>query len=131
NMEVKRAIEQSANYYTTPGDSLGYGIPNFIVADLLLGGTVLDLSSDDNLLSVFPNPFSRNFEISFYSGTTQTLNLILVNELGQEVSSASAQIQGGKTNSISFPALSSLQSGIYFVRVISKSKSFLRKVVKI
>ena len=131
NMEVLHAIEQSANYFNTPGDSLGYGIPNFIVADLLLGGTILDLSSEDNLLSVFPNPFSQDFEISFYSSTNQTIHLSLIDEIGQEVGASDVEINGGKISNISFPSLSGVHAGIYFVRVISKSKSYLRKIVKI
>jgi len=122
NMEVLHAIEQSANYFNTPGDSLGYGIPNFIVADLLLGGTILDLSSEDNLLSVFPNPFSQDFEISFYSSTNQTIHLSLIDEIGQEVGASDVEINGGKISNISFPSLSGVHAGIYFVRVISKSK---------
>ncbi|MBK9526597.1 MAG: S8 family serine peptidase [Bacteroidetes bacterium] len=131
NMEVLHAIEQSANYFNTPGDSLGYGIPNFIVADLLLGGTILNLSSEDNLLSVFPNPFSQDFEISFYSSTNQTIHLSLIDEIGQEVGASDVEINGGKISNISFPSLSGVHAGIYFVRVISKSKSYLRKIVKI
>ncbi|MBK6839370.1 MAG: S8 family serine peptidase [Bacteroidetes bacterium] len=131
NMEVLHAIEQSANYFNTPGDSLGYGIPNFIVADLLLGGTILDLSSEDNLLSVFPNPFSQDFEISFYSSTNQTIHLSLIDVIGQEVGASDVEINGGKISNISFPSLSGVHAGIYFVRVISKSKSYLRKIVKI
>ncbi len=131
NMEVLHAIEQSANYFNTPGDSLGYGIPNFIVADLLLGGTILDLSSEDNLLSVFPNPFGQDFEISFYSSTNQTIHLSLIDEIGQEVGASDVEINGGKISNISFPSLSGVHAGIYFVRVISKSKSYLRKIVKI
>lgn len=131
NMEVFHAIEESANYYNNPGDSLGYGIPNFMVADLLLGGTVLNLDAEDNLLSVFPNPFQQSFEISYYSSLTQTIQLEVINELGQNLMNSSAEVIGGKANTITFPSLSSLQNGVYFVRVVSKSKSFLRKVVKI
>ena len=131
NMEVLHAIEASANYYNNPGDSLGYGIPNFIVADLLLGGTIVDRSGEDNLVSVYPNPFNQNFEISFYSGINQTIQLSIIDELGREVHVFSNEVAAGKSTIITFPSLTDLRKGIYFVRVVSKTKSYLRKIVKI
>ena len=131
NMEVLHAIEASANYYNNPGDSLGYGIPNFIVADLLLGGTIINRSGEDNLLSVYPNPFNQNFEISFYSGINQTIQLSIIDELGREVRTISNEVAGGKSTIVTFPSLNELRKGIYFVRVVSKTKSYLRKIVKI
>lgn len=56
NMEIFRAIEKSASCYAHPNDSLGYGIPDFWKAHLLL------LSSDSlpniQIKRVFPNPAS-------------------------------------------------------------------------
>ena len=36
NMEVMNAIMQSAHLYNTPDDQLGYGIPNYTLANALL-----------------------------------------------------------------------------------------------
>ncbi|MBK7431966.1 MAG: T9SS type A sorting domain-containing protein [Bacteroidetes bacterium] len=55
----------------------------------------------------------------------------LIDEIGQEVGASDVEINGGKISNISFPSLSGVHAGIYFVRVISKSKSYLRKIVKI
>lgn len=55
--QVKLAIEQSAHQYTMPDSLLGYGIPDFQKADLLLKNTgtkTLEASS----WTVLPNPFS-------------------------------------------------------------------------
>lgn len=56
--QIKMAIEQSAHQYNTPDSLLGYGIPDFQKADLILknaGSKTLNLSST---WEVLPNPFT-------------------------------------------------------------------------
>lgn len=130
NMEVFNAIQQSANYYQTPGDSLGYGIPNFIVADLLLGGTNLNLLTTDNLLGIYPNPFNEKFEIKFFSAISQKLEIEIFDAIGKVVYRKTTEVNRGMINDISLLSLSNIQQGIYFVLINSSEKSFLRKVIK-
>src|SRR6185503_12170430 len=54
NMEIKTAMQESANYFSNPNDSLGFGIPNFELAHQYLG--VTETSITQNALLVFPNP---------------------------------------------------------------------------
>lgn len=59
--QVFQAIEQSASLFETPNDSMGYGIPDFEIARVLLG-QVLDVKSPDvakrnNSFNLYPNPY--------------------------------------------------------------------------
>lgn len=130
NMEVFNAIQQSANYYQSPGDSLGYGIPNFIVADLLLGGTELNLLTSDNLLGIYPNPFGERLEMKFFSAQSHKLNIQVYDAIGKVVLERTEAINKAAMNTIVLPSLSSIQQGIYFVLIQSEEKQFLRKVIK-
>ena len=130
NMEVFTAIEQSASYYQTPGDSLGYGIPNFIVADLILGGTNLDLLTTDNLLGLYPNPYHDELSLKFFSATSHSLDIEIFDALGRTVMEGSYGISRGAMNTITLTGLSDVQQGIYIVLIRTKDKSFLKKAIK-
>ncbi len=56
NMEVFRAIEQSASRFQNPDDSLGYGIPDFSAAWQLLSAPNITVQDGD--MAFFPNPLS-------------------------------------------------------------------------
>ncbi|TAH41566.1 MAG: T9SS type A sorting domain-containing protein [Bacteroidetes bacterium] len=130
NMEIFNAIQQSANYYQTPGDSLGYGIPNFIVADLLLGGSSLSLPGDDHLVGLYPNPFQSEIKFQFFSAASQMLVIEIIDAIGKVVRSEKRAIQKGMMNTVQLSSLSGIQQGVYFVLIKASETSFLRKVIK-
>jgi len=131
NMEVKRAIEQSANYFNSPGDSLGYGIPNFLNAYLQLGGTTFDLSANDALVSVSPNPFTDELRIAFYAAASQSLHLRLFDMSGRLVAEQSATVTGGTLNALLLTLPTLPPSGVYQLEIQGADTRFLRKVVAV
>ena len=56
--QIKLAIEQSAYQYNKPDSLLGYGIPDFQKADLLLKYTGIKTMQAGLIWEVMPNPFS-------------------------------------------------------------------------
>ena len=56
--QLKLAIEQSAGMYLTPDSLLGFGIPDFQKADLLLKSLVVKTTQTASTWVVSPNPFS-------------------------------------------------------------------------
>jgi serine protease AprX len=101
--QVKLAIEQSASQYSKPDSLLGYGIPDFQKADLILKSTgIINLETASSWL-VSPNPFTdyifirkldtarfENCRISIYSlqgislweSTFNSTETILLKNLG-------------------------------------------------
>lgn len=55
NMDVIEAVRESASQYSTPDDSLGYGVPDFLKAWLLLANSEDQLTGDFEML-LYPNP---------------------------------------------------------------------------
>ena len=127
--EIKSMIEKSANYYSAPNDSLGYGIPDFRMAyDLLSDGT---LPFADNLTSIYPTPFDDHLDVHFYSTTTQVLQIDIFNCIGQIVYSNSQKADGGYYNDYTLNFGEGLQSGVYIVRIQTGSEEFFTRTIKV
>jgi len=130
NMEVFRAIEQSANYHLQPGDSLGYGIPNFIRADQLLQGALNGEPATDELLSVYPNPFRENLTLKFYSISDQEIHVLVSDEPGRIVLEEEVFTGSRYITTIDLNRLSSLANGMYVLKIESSGKTFEGKLIK-
>ena len=66
NLKIKDVIEKSASLYDSPNDSMGYGVPDFWKAFLMLSQ---DQSArlDEGKILVYPQPSTGIFEIRFNS----------------------------------------------------------------
>lgn len=125
---IKTTIEKSANYYSAPNDSLGYGIPDFRLAyNLLTHGT---LPNEDNLVSIYPSPFTEHLTLDFFSTITQNLQIDIFNSIGQNVYSQTHRAYGGVYNTIKMNLEENLRTGIYIVRVRSEREEYYLKTVK-
>jgi len=130
--QIHQSIEQSANLYANPNDSLGYGIPDFEIARNLLDA-ILSTSDveKENSLVVFPNPVSLN----------QVLNIELPREYSGELNlrifSISGKIQFARvinSSGISLYSLnlnsSALSAGIYILELQdARGVSYRQKLI--
>jgi serine protease AprX len=129
NMEIFHAIQQSASYFANPGDSLGYGIPNFQTANMLLGGTVMDIPTADELSDLYPNPVTDRINVGFKSTTFQYVQVELYDLKGSFLLHTNLHVDAGVTNELSIELPSGAVSGVYVLKVASKERTFFRKVV--
>ncbi len=129
-MEIKSAIEQSSSLFFSPNDSMGYGIPDFMIAGYILTTGHMPMSSKDNLLGVYPNPFSQNLNIRFYSKKSQDIQIEILDALGRLVYNVSEKAEGATINTFNINGDKILKSGIYFVRVSTAQESFVNRVIK-
>ena len=122
--DVKSAIERSANYFLTPTDTLGYGIPNFGNADLLLG--TRELSKNNLGIIIYPNPINDKavFQFSTLSGNSK---MIIYNVSGVVVSTYS--LDKGKSELII--DLSQFANGVYTCRIEDKNYNGIQKFIVI
>ncbi|MBE9469379.1 MAG: S8 family serine peptidase [Bacteroidetes bacterium] len=126
NMQIFNAIVQSSNHYNNPYNITGYGIPNFDNANLLLD---YQDSGNENIISVYPNPFKDVLNFDFYSTDNNNIEIELYNILGQKISFDKHNLAFTNYNKIQIN-FSGLENGIYFLRVASKDKFFTKKVIK-
>ena len=120
-MEVINAIIQSAHLYNMPNDQLGYGIPNYTLANALLS-----IEDETNpFFSVYPNPLKNYSQLYAIVPNAENITYGLYNLEGkllahQEVSSFSRIIQ------IDIPQLS---VGVYLLELLIGEERLQERIV--
>lgn len=129
-MQIKSAIERSANYYFAPNDTVGYGIPDFRLASYILSTGNGLLPAKDDIIGVYPNPFSENLNVRFFSTTSQTVKLEMINAIGQIISSRNENALARSVNTYTISNDNNLKNGFYFIRVSTAEGNIVNKVLK-
>ena len=96
NMQVIQAIMQSADRYSHPDNTFGYGIPDFMVANRLLGGDPNFDYGRDQWLDKIPSEYDETIPVNFYSSKDQTLTIILRDHKGRKVRNMSFELKKGQ-----------------------------------
>ena len=123
--EIREAIKQSSNNYSTPNNEYGYGIPDFMLAFEALS---LEENSDfviNSLISVYPNPSDGKVEITME--TEGNLNVKVYNQIGKLL--FDNDINKDATSDLS-AFLSNLNNGLYLINVIGEDKNSTLKFIK-
>jgi serine protease AprX len=129
-VQIMQAVRQSASQYSHPDSLLGYGIPNFCLAKTITGGLV-ENKIVTNLNTIYPNPFTDNITVSFFSSIVQNVNVKMYNTLGQTVIQKYWKVAGGGNTLITLGGLQNLSDGIYLVVLTDeKGNVYTSKVVK-
>jgi len=127
NMQIIDAIIKSSSQYSNPDSLLGYGIPNFIAADILLLGKANHLNS----VNIFPNPFNSVINIVLFSTDAYPVDIDIIDIAGKEIFS-----EKGLTKNIGYTYFvineaTNLKKGFYILRFTSNGNSFSEKIIKI
>ena len=130
NQDIIEAIRLSASQYYTPDSLLGYGIPNYPVAAILLSGNNIYNFDKDNSFNVFPNPFNDILYIAYNSLDSQNVRVEIFNLKGERLFAVNDIPRHMGYNSITINNLSGLTNGIYIVRITSGNKTSTQKVLK-
>lgn len=130
NMEIYKAIEQSAHQYENPDYFVGYGIPNFTKAFGILKKARNANADLDSLLNAYPNPASESLAVAFYSGKAQTITLSLTKISGKLVQEQMIQVLPYHTNTIQFEFTRRVSSGTYMLSIKNESgEVFTRQII--
>ncbi len=127
-MEIKRAIERSANYFNTPTDTLGYGIPNFRTAYLAAGTN--NIIAPDAEFVTYPNPFDDQLNIRLFSETNNSMSGKLYDLVGKEIVGFKSALVTGNFQNVAIEIPTKLSAGIYYLKVKVGEKIYSQKVVK-
>jgi serine protease AprX len=130
NMNIIEAVVASANRYLVPDSGYGYGIPNLIVANLLLNGLKIDNFDEDNMINVFPNPINNYFNLVFYSNDTSAIDIQMYDVSGRLVISKEKISRTPGCNSITIDSIGELSKGCYILKVLSGIHAYSVKIIK-
>jgi len=129
NMEIIDAVKRSAHQFNNPDTLLGYGIPDFSLANSLLGLGDINVPTDEQV-HIFPNPWNGSdpLTILFYSQDSGPGIARLYDMQGKLINSTTfATVPGGYTMQV-FSA--SLQAGMYILEYQQNDKLFSRKLIR-
>ena len=130
NLSIIKAIEQSANKYTNPDTLLGFGIPNFAQAKIILNGINIIPSKESKILNVFPNPFKDYLRFIYYSLDSQSVNVYLYDQLGKQVYAKNYYFKPNGYYEIEVDSVKNLAKGFYTLKVVDSNNAYTKKVVK-
>lgn len=129
-MQIIATIKRSAHLYLSPNNQLGSGIPNM--------GNTLNIINDTNpliqvnkSLNVYPNPFSDNLKMMYYSNDTKNLNIEIFDYLGRLFYQTDITPMNAGYNVIQLNDVQSLPNGMYIFKLSGNNTSVSAKITKI
>ncbi len=129
NMDIYSAIRQSSHKYLNPDTIYGYGIPDFNLANIICANKTDSISDKLYSLNAFPNPFTVDVNISFYSDYTGMSVITLYDVAGNKIKETEYFISEN-INFVNWNDLSDLPSGIYLVKIQAGDSYLIQKIVK-
>jgi serine protease AprX len=131
NMEIIHAIEETGSQYTNPDGFLGYGIPNFYKAHILLLGGNLSNYDEDEIYNIYPTLFTDHIKVELYNDQKQEVIFELVNINGKVVHQYTVELEGEAFCTVAIrDELTYLAAGTYILRMISNTAIYTSKLVK-
>lgn len=130
NMTIIDFIEQSSSRYTNPDTLVGYGVPNFMAAYLLLSGVQIPGFDNDGVVNAFPNPFTDEISLVFQSSDTQRVNIEMFDINGKRVYFRNNVARDYGVTCINIDDLNRLAQGLYLVRISSPNRVVTQKLMK-
>ncbi len=129
NMEIINAIQKSGHLYNTPTIYLGYGIPDFDIAQLILekGEHILPKRN----FSLYPNPFIDNFNIQFVNNPGDSIEISVSDINGKKTYFWMEHTAKNKDITLNIKDFTRFKSGIYIITVNYNNTRFTDKLIKI
>lgn len=124
---LRLAIEQSASQYTHPDSLLGYGIPDYAKAMIILQVGVIGKTR----FWAYPNPFIDAFTISFGTNMSGIFEISLISITGDIIMKTNRTIVPGGGNTINVNNLVNFAPGMYILKISSGSVTEYLHMVKI
>ena len=129
NMQLLDAIEKSASKYTTSDSIMGYGIPDFCLANQILTGIQSYEASSSSIL-VYPNPFHSNVTILYSSAKEEVVTIELRDVAGRILKSQKQKMIAADGIKLYFLHEKELTNGIYIISILTPESVFYKKIIK-
>lgn len=129
-MKIIEALQQSSSMAANPDSLYGYGIPDLGKALFMLQGINPIPLGEESLLRLYPNPFTDNLVISFYSHDSQDITIELFTTTGQRKFLQTRSVGFTSLTNIDIHSFSGLPAGMYVVRVGTRTGHYQQTVIK-
>lgn len=128
--EIRDAIRQSASQYQYPDSLLGYGIPNFYLAHVLLNNDNIPEIKEGEGFTLMPNPYLSDLFILFNISDSQQVDIQIVDLSGKVIWE---DLNIPCTPGINLKRLENVDNfaqGTYLVVMRVGGKTYTKKLVK-
>ncbi len=125
---IRSSIKQSSSNSGSPDNNMGWGIPDYELANSNMTTVEYTSLADNDLINAWPNPFSGNNLNIALNVSNITNGMIQLVDLTGNIIQQETISNSRKT--IRFENLSDLPSGIYFLRVVADNRAEVAKIVK-
>lgn len=130
NFEIMDAIKASANLFINPNDSMGYGIPNFYIANNILKTLEEQKNQEEFDVIAFPNPFINQFVLRFTKAISNDLKISIYNQLGQIVYYKTLNFNNYSERIIRISDFRPAKNGLYILKLETDTEIFTTKIIK-
>jgi subtilisin family serine protease len=129
NMEIVKAIEQSASQYNTPDSLTGYGIPDMRKAYYILDGNTN--TEDEIEVILMQNLFDNYSWLQLYSSQAKQITLEIIDARGRKVHIYNVNLIAGEYNRLTLNGLMNILSpGMYFLNIKAEGYTKTEKFIK-
>ena len=87
-------------------------------------------TENNNLNSVYPNPFESEINLSIYLDTPQNITVTLYNSVGQEMMVPVTKTGKLHENTLKLELPDNLSSGLYMIKINTSNRSWTRSIVR-
>lgn len=128
NIELLKAIQESASQFFYPDSIKGNGIPDFCKASSILTG-IPDYHSSDNVFTIYPNPFHSGFTILYASKKEEVITIELRDVAGRILKSQKEKVSVDDVK-LKFTYDDVLANGVYIINISTPESVFYKKIIK-
>lgn len=129
NMDIIQAVKRSASQYSNPDTLLGYGIPNFTLANSLLnlGEIIIPANA---VIHTFPNPWglNSNLTVLYYAQSGEEAKLRIFDMTGRQVFQQEFNTVTGAFNE--WKINPKISNGSYIIEVSEGAISHTLKLIR-
>lgn len=123
NMEIIALVKQSASITSNPDNLIGWGIPDFVLANSLTVTNELE----EVKTKFYPNPFKDYIQIDIEDTLNGPVLIKIINSSGRVVKE---QLSDNSTKIIQVSGLGALRSGVYFIQITYNNTTYNQKLIK-
>ncbi|MCB0805405.1 MAG: S8 family serine peptidase [Bacteroidales bacterium] len=130
NTEIMEAIQESATLANNPNNQLGYGIPDYLEAHLMLPTSIDSETITQRQIVVSPNPFRNEIKLSAGREHEKILSITISDISGRIVYSRKYDTILKANTHIKMNGFSNLREGIYFLTIKTGNGTVSKKLLK-
>lgn len=131
NMNILNAMRNSGSKSNSPDTLLGWGIPNYCLANGLLSGIHANSTeTEDKLFNVFFDASTESFDIYFFSKDNEEITITVHNILGGLHLKETIKVKANAYNFFKLQNTYNIAGGIYLVSINTLEKKYVKKILK-